>query len=250
MYLPRVFLLLGLLAPAGFADTLSDAKSALHRLGGLQPMKVTLDLHRSRHSKGKFLSDDFDGSAVVEAEIDGTVVRTTYSRALVDRAEDEEWARDLDPERTAPTSEALSEALPVAIDNTIDSAKPLLRLLVRGTVTSQRVEGANRVIVLRLPASGKGAQGGRLTYTDDVLTMWVDRNGYPQRTMRVRHGYAGFLFIKVSTVRTETSTYAVRGDHLLTMQSDDHALVDGPGQHGEARTTWVTRKAELREKLE
>jgi hypothetical protein len=236
--------LLALLAtPFAHADALSDAKAVLHRLGGQQPIKATIELRRSRHSSGRFLNDSFDGSAVVDVELDANSLRTRWSRALLERAEEEEWTRGLDPNRAAATWETLSEAAPVPIDDMIDSGKILLRLLARGSVVAQRVEGADRVVVLRIPATGK-ASGDRVTYVDDVLTLWVGRDGTPARATRLRKGTAGMLFIHVDLLRTESWTYAVRGDHLVAMRSEDASTVNGPGQHGDARTTWTARSVE------
>ncbi len=171
-------------------------------------------------------------------ELDGNAMKTRYSRQLLEHAEDEEWARSLDPTQGAGTAETLSEALPVSLENMFDAARPLLRLISRGTVTNQRSESGSRVMVLRLLTTGKPETGDRTSVTiqDDVLTLWVDPDGIPQRATRVRKGTAGMLFVHVDTVRTESWTYATRGDHLVAMQTDDHSSVAGAGQHGEART--------------
>ncbi len=224
-------------------DTLSETRLALRRLIAQQPLTATVDLQRSRHSQGRFLNDDFNGTAAVTVELDGNAMKTRYSRQLLEHAEDEELARSLDPTQGAGTAETLSEALPVSLENMFDAARPLLRLISRGTVTNQRSESGSRVMVLRLLTTGKPETGDRTSVTikDDVLTLWVDPDGVPLRATRVRRGTAGMLFVHVDTVRTESWTYATRGDHLVAMQTDDHSSVAGAGQHGEARTVWTAR---------
>ncbi|HEY8847908.1 MAG TPA: hypothetical protein VIO12_01365, partial [Thermoanaerobaculia bacterium] len=66
-------LLVALLAaiPAG-ADSLSDLRTALTGLSGMRPVTAHVEIIRSRHSKGRFLNDDFQGSAVVQVQGDGT----------------------------------------------------------------------------------------------------------------------------------------------------------------------------------
>jgi hypothetical protein len=234
--------------PAGArGDVLADTKLALRRLTGLQPLTATIDLQRIRHSKGRFLNDDFEGTATVVIELDANVMRTRYSRQLLEHAEDEEWARSLDPARSAGTSETLSEALPVSLENTLDAARPLLRLLSRGTLLGQRKDAGSRVMVLHLATTGKPEGGDRtsVTVTDDQLTLWVAGSGVPERATRVRKGTAGFLFVHVDTVRNESWTYATHGDHLVAMRTDDRSSVSGAGQHGEARTLWTARGVEV-----
>jgi hypothetical protein len=229
------------------SDVLADTKAALRRLTGQQPLTATMDLQRSRHSKGRFLNDDFDGTAAVVVELDANGMRTRYSRQLLEHAEDEEWARSLDPARAAGTSETLSEALPVSLENTLDAARPLLRLISRGTLAGQRMEAGSRAIILHLATTGKPEGGDRtsVTVNDDELTLWVDGQGLPQRATRVRKGTAGILFVHVDTVRTESWIYATRGDHLVAMRTDDRSSVSGVGQHGEARTLWTARNVEI-----
>ncbi len=229
------------------ADALSDLKTALRRFPAQQALSATVDLQRSRHSKGRFFNDNFDGSATVFVELDANTMRTRYSRQLLEHAEDEEWARSLEPGRGAGTAETLSEALPVALENMLDGAKPLLRLVSRGTVAGQRNDVGGRVLVLRLATTGKPESADRtaVTVSDDQLTLWLDGEGIPQRATRVRKGTAGILFIHVDTVRTESWTYAVRGDHLVAIRTDDQSTVSGAGQNGNARTVWAVRSVEM-----
>lgn len=229
------------------ADAFSDLKTALRRFPAQQELSATFDLERSRHSKGRFLNDDFDGSAAVVVELDANTMRTRYSRQLLEHAEDEEWARSLEPGRSAGTAETLSEALPVALENALDAAKPLLRLLSRGTVAGQRNEAGSRVVVLRVATTGKPESADRtaITVSDDQLTLWLDGDGVPQRATRVRKGTAGILFIHVDTVRTESWSYAVRGDHLVAMRTDDQSTVSGAGQNGTARSIWSVRSIDI-----
>src|SRR5690242_17244663 len=57
------------------ADPLADLRGAVARLTAKEPLTVAVELHRSRHSRGRFLSDDFDGAAAVEVFEDANGMR-------------------------------------------------------------------------------------------------------------------------------------------------------------------------------
>jgi len=233
-----------LFASAAFADALGDARSALQRMAGTEPLHAVVQLERSRHSHGRFLNDDFDGSAVFEVDEDASGLRVSYSRSLLQRAANEDWAKEVDPLRAAGTRDALAEAQPRAIELTVDAAAMLLHLVNRGHVVEQKSETVQgrpeRMLLFRLPAGGGSGEPGVSTVSDN-LTLWIGSDGLPLAAKRERKGTAGVLFVHVNTVRTETWSFAPRGDHLVATRFDDHSIVDGPGQHGDARSTWSVR---------
>lgn len=232
-----------LFATSAFADALGDARGALQRLTASEPLHAVVQLDRSRHSHGRFLNDDFDGSAVFEVDEDASGIRVSYSRSLLQRARTEDWAKELDPSRGAGTRDALAEAQPRAIETTVDAAGMLLHLVNRGHIVEQKLETVQgrpeRMLIFRLPSGESGEPG--VSTTADNLTLWIGTDGVPVAAKRERKGSAGVLFVHVNTVRTETWTFAPRGDHLVAMRFDDRSTVDGPGQHGEARSTWSVR---------
>ena len=229
------------------ADALSDLKAALANLTGRQAVSATFDVSRSRHAKGRFLTQDFDGSATFDATMDASGVRLSLSRDLVDRANDEEWLSDVNPSRTAPTSQALEEIVPQAVERTLDFAKPMLRLIARGSIADQRVETLQghtvRVVVLRLPNRTGGVRSvGSFSISEDIVTIRIDATGMPISSQRVRRGSAGIVFLRIEMVRTESATYTVSGDHLVVARSEDSAAIDGPGsQTGTAKSVWQVR---------
>ena len=232
-----------LLSTSAFADALGDARSALQRMTAVEPLHAVVQLERSRHSHGRFLNDDFDGSAVFEVDSDTAGIRVSYSRSLLQRATSEDWAKELDPSRAAGTRDALAEAQPRTIELTVDAAGMLLHLVNRGHVIEQKLEVVQgrqqRMLLFRLPAGASGEPG--VSTVSDNLTLWIGSDGLPLAAKRERKGSAGMLFVHVNTVRTETWSFAPRGDHLVAMHFDDHSVVDGPGQHGDARSTWSVR---------
>lgn len=232
-----------LFATTAFADALGDARNALQRMTATEPLHAVVQLERSRHSHGRFLNDDFDGSAVFEVDEDASGVRVSYSRSLLQRAENEDWAKEADPSRGAGTRDALAEAQPRSIETTVDAAGMVLHLVNRGHIVEQKLETVQgrpqRMLLFRLPSGTAGEPG--VSTTADNFTLWIGADGVPIAAKRERKGTAGVLFVHVNTVRTETWSFAARGDHLVAMRFEDRSTVDGPGQHGEAHSTWSLR---------
>ncbi len=233
-----------LFAGTAFADAVGDVRGALQRMTATEPLHAVVQLDRSRHSHGRFLNDNFDGSVVFEVDQDANGIRVSYSRALLQRATNEDWAKELDPARGAGTRDALAEAQPRAIETAVDAAGMVLHLVNRGRIVEQKVETVQgrpeRMLVFREPTGDTGDPGGVST-TADNFTVWIGADGLPVSAKRERKGSGGVLFIRVNTVRTESWTFAARGDHLVATRFDDHSTLEGPGQHGDARSTWTIR---------
>ncbi|HEX3110158.1 MAG TPA: hypothetical protein VHU41_13775 [Thermoanaerobaculia bacterium] len=230
-------------ATSAFADALGEVRTALQRMTASEPLHAVVQLDRSRHSHGRFLNDDFDGSVMFEVDEDANGIRVSYSRSLLQRATNEDWAKEINPARGAGTRDALSEAQPRSIETAVDAAGMVLHLVNRGHIVEQKIETVQgrpeRMLLFHLPATD-GAEPGVST-TADNFTLWIGADGLPVAAKRERKGSAGVLFIHVNTVRTETWTFAARGDHLVAMRFDDRSTVDGPGQHGDAHSTWSVR---------
>src|SRR5436853_6136827 len=111
--------------PAG-ADNLSVVRAVLTNLTGLRPITAQVEISRSRHSKGRFLNDDFQGSAVVQVQDDGTALRVTFPRVLVDTVQ------------PAGTANAIAELVPVSIENCCDFGHVLLRMLAGARIIDER----------------------------------------------------------------------------------------------------------------
>ncbi|HEY2323786.1 MAG TPA: hypothetical protein VGJ82_13095 [Thermoanaerobaculia bacterium] len=65
-----------LFATGAFADAVGDARNALQRMTATEPLHAVVQLDRSRHSHGRFLNDDFDGSVSFEVDEDAGGIRS------------------------------------------------------------------------------------------------------------------------------------------------------------------------------
>ena len=208
-------------------DAVSDLRAALARFRGRDPLVVSIGMTRSRHSKGRFVNDDFEGSAAARVEEDAAGLRVALARAILDRA-----ATD------SAVSKTLAELVPASVVSVVDFA-PVLSTMLNG---ARLIERSSRMVAFALPpaANSDGELGG-VTAHEDHLTISVGPDGVPVSARRVRKGSAGALFIRVDTVRTESWDLAVYGDHLIATRTDDSSVVSGPMQNGRAETVWVVR---------
>ena len=202
-------------------------------------MHAVLDIVRSRHSQGRFLNDDFEGSASIDVSSDGSAIDVRIQRDLIDRAG-----------AHRATAMTLSEVSPTAIDNALDFSISLLRLISHGRVLEERqvmYEGrAARLLRVHLPPNAESEDATAPKISDDSVTLWLGEGLVPVAAKRVRKGTAGILLVRIDTVRTETWKFATYGDHLVAVRFEDRSLVSGSLQHGDAATVWSVRSAELR----
>ena len=227
------------------ADAVTELRTVLSRFRGTESLKVTVEMIRSRHSKGRFLNDEFEGSASADVEAGPEGMRASFSRPLLDRAADEDAAHQFDSHRRHGTFNAMAEMLPATLSSLLDAGATLLRLVERSHVIEQR-NGADhgrkvRLLTLDLPPSGSRSDPGEVVFHEDHLTIAVGPDGVPISAERIRKGSAGLLFIHVDTVRTQAWSFAVRGDHLLAVRFEDSSVVSGSAQHGDARSVWTVR---------
>jgi len=228
--------ILALALPLG-ADALSDLRAALAaRFAGQQPLRAHVELHRSRHASGRFITDDFEGSAAADVEQDGSELRMRVARPLLKHAAEDDWAHQLDPHHDEGTVHAVAELVPESVAGIIDFAPELERFLGRARLVAPR---SPRMLVIDLPPSTGSSDLGSISFREDRLTLWLGADGLPVSAQRVRKGSAGILFIHIESTRTERWSLAAHGDHLLVTRLDDASVVNGPGERGEARTIWT-----------
>jgi hypothetical protein len=206
------------------AGGVSDLRTVLTRLPGRDPLTASIEMTRSRHAKGRFMNDDFEGSAAAQVDDDASSLRITVAHSLLDRS-----AQD------GAVAKAVAELVPSSVAALVDFAPVLAVMLVHAQV----IERAGRTIVFALPPATD--PDGDVTFHEDRLTITIGADGVPVSARRVRKGSAGFLFIRIDTVRSESWDFAVHGDHLLATRADDLSVVSGPMQSGRAQTIWTIR---------
>ena len=77
-----------MLAALVLATELAGLQTALAKLTATTSIHAAIEVTRSRHSKGRFLNDDFQGIATANVDEDAGTLHVTFPRALLDRTDE------------------------------------------------------------------------------------------------------------------------------------------------------------------
>lgn len=223
------------LALPGSADTLTDVRGALTRLGGKEPIRATYELQRSVNNEGKFGNDKFSGKVTVEIEGDVNGFRILFPRTLLDQIAREQTAESKNPKQTTPTVSAVQELDPVETSQALDFAPSLLRQLEGAKVVS---DGAGtwqgkpvRVLILRLadePHDGPG----KVTVLENKMTLWLGTDLVPLAVEHIGAGKFSFLIFK-GEAREKKNWHLTRvADRLVPHRHESTQTSSGMGQKG------------------
>lgn len=228
----RTAILLLLALPAA-ADTLTDTRSALSRLGAQETIRATYEIRRNAANEGRFSNDKFNASVAVEIESDRSGLRVAFSRSLLEQAEKEQLARLRNSKTTTPVLSSLSEIEPVGTAAVVDFAPNLLRM-IEGARTMEDRGGtfAGRpahILILRL--ADPPEQGfGKRTYSENKLTLWLDDARLPLGAELNRTARFSFLVIRFQSVVKRSWHFATVGDRLVATRYEAHETGNGMGQ--------------------
>ena len=226
------------------ADALSDVRTALAKLGGTSPIRATFELQRHETDEGKFANDKSGGKAAVEVEADGASFRLVVPRPMMEQIGTELDARAKDPDKSTPTERALNQITTVAAFESIDGAPALLRLLDGAKVVS---DGAGtwggkpcRVVILRL-ADKVGKTPGKVTISENKLTLWLGPDHVPLAAEHIRNGKFSFLVFKSEMKSKRSWHFARSGDRLVRARYEANETSSGMGQKGTDVTVATVR---------
>src|SRR6266550_6011255 len=116
----RFLLLLAAVSARG--DSLADLKSTLSSLKGTSPIRATVELQRTTVDHSKKPPETRSGGAVVEASVDGQGLHVIYATPLLARVAKEQADREANPDRPAPTAQAVEALGPLPISEHLDFA--------------------------------------------------------------------------------------------------------------------------------
>lgn len=234
--------ILVLLAAASLrADTLADVRSAVTTLRGTTPIHVTLEILRSRKSSGRFVNTSVNGSASIDVAEDPAGLRLTFAQPMLARAAREAAEHEADPRKVSPTRTALNETQPTDVAEAIDFAAPLLQMLNIGrrdaeTRVTRDGRPARLVVLMLTPKLPPEATSvWHVKFTEDRLNLWVGDDNIPIAAERVRHGTAGFLFLRGEMTSRDAWTFLRHGDRLVVAHYESSFVASGFGQRGEGK---------------
>jgi len=229
----RRTLLLLLLAVPAFADTLTDTRTALSRLGAQDAIRATYEIKRNSANEGRFNNDKFNAGVAVEIESDKNGLRVAFSRALLEEAEKEQMARNRDKKATTPVLSVLSDIEPVGTAAVVDFAPQLLRMIEGAKTTEDRggTFGGKPAHVLILKLADPPEQGfGKRTFTENRLTLWLNDERLPIGAELQRTAKFSFLVIRFISNVKRSWYFETIGDRLVAVRHESQESGNGMGQ--------------------
>ena len=220
-----------------YADGLADVRSALGRLTGHDPIRVTYEVQRVVDNKGKFSNDKFTGRASVNIEADADGIRVQYARPLLEELEREQQAKAREPKKPTPTGSAVAQMGALSFAEAIDHAPSILHMLEDAKVVEDRAGTwggkPSRVVIFRL-SDKRENDIGKMTVLENKLTLWLGTDDVPVAAELVRNTKFSFLIFKADWKTKRSWHFARVGDRLVRTHHEEHETGSGLGQKGNA----------------
>jgi hypothetical protein len=217
------------------ADVLTDVRAALGRLAATSPIRATFELQRNEVDEGKFANDKFNGKAAVDVEADAASFRLVVARPLLEQIGSELDARAKNPDTNTPTERALNEISTLMAAEAVDGAPSLLRLMDEARVVSDAAGtwGGKpaRIVVIRV-ADKIGKMPGKVTISENKLTLWLGSDNVPLAAEHIRNAKFSFLILKSEQKTKRSWHYARSGDRLVRARYELTQTTSGMGQKG------------------
>ncbi len=224
--------LLALLAGPAFAHNgLADLQQALARFKNQTPLKAQLS-YQSEAQGG-----DDAGSAAVQLPLeDGpSGLRLSYPQPLLAKAEQEDAARDKDPQAATPTARALRELGLPELRDLARAADSLQRRLARARFKSEHMEPWQGQPARRLRFELENTRPNKYvkSYTG-LFDIWIDAQGVPLAS-RAQHKVSGRAYVVISFDMSNEDEihYQVLGDRLLATRKSSKGSGSGGGEKGQ-----------------
>lgn len=232
----KTALLVLLFATTAAADTLTDTRVALTRLGARDPIRATYEVQRNVSNEGKFDNDKFVGNAAVELESDGNGLRIIYSRTLLEQVEREQAARQRNGKQVTPVTNTLSEIGPLATNAVVDFAPRLLRMMEGAKVVEDRngtwAGKPAHILILTLADPPPDNDVGKVSVSENKLTLWLGDGNVPLAAEHLRTAKFSFLVFKGQSKSKRSWHFATVGDRLVTARHEEQETGSGMGQKG------------------
>ncbi len=241
----RSTLLLALLAMPVRADALADLKLQLGRLQGAEPVKASVD-----YSFWRQVTDDkkptvTQGKASAQVEDGPGGVRIAWSRPLLQQALAESKAQAQNPEKTAPTRDALGGFGPMGMSEYLNYSEALLRDFDRGQiqVLQERTEAWKghpaRLLILKATPKLPEAQRKFIKDMKVDAKLWVGQDGLPLAYATAVKFKGSRFFITFEGTSSDEWHFARVGNRLVVNRVESENSQSGFGQQSQRKSTTV-----------
>jgi len=223
------------------ADTLADLKGALARLNGQEAVKASVDYafwSRQGDDKNPTISEG-RSTAIVEEGPEG--LRMSWSRSLIQTAQQEAKAQAENPEKRASTRRAVEGLKPIEVSDYLSGARELLSTLEQGQLLEEKVE----------PWQGKPARRLQFKLTPKLskqdkkyvkeleasATVWVGTDGLPLAAdTQTRVKGRALLVISFEQKQQEHFDFLRVGNRLMVIHHTKESSGSGGGEQGQTKT--------------
>lgn len=243
--LPRLTLLLTLLALPARPDTLSDLKLQLGRLQGGEPVKASVDYSFWRQVIEDKKPIVTQGKASAQVDDGPNGVRIAWPRPLLSQAQSESKAQAQNPEKTAPTRDALGGFGPLGMSEYLNYAEALLREFERSQiqVLQQRAEPWNGqpATLLVLKATPRMAESQRKAIKEMAVDakLWVGQDGLPLAYSTAVKFKGSRFFISFEGSSSDEWHFGRVGNRLVVKRLQSENAQSGFGQQSQRKSTTV-----------
>jgi hypothetical protein len=231
-------LLVGALLPA---DTLSDLKGTLTRLNGQEPLRASVDYqfwNRRGDDKKPVITE---GKATTQVEDSPQGLKLSWTRTLIQAANDEAKAKVLDPEKNTPTRSALEGLKAVEVSDYMNGAGELLRMLEQSQLVGEKQETWQgkpaRLLQLKVTPRLPQEIKKRVKELDATAKVWVSPEGIPLAAESQLHikGRA-LLVISFEQQQKEEFHFARSGNRLVVVHHVQENSGSGGGEKNQSKT--------------
>ncbi len=233
-------LVLALLCGSAHADTLTDFKAALQRLGGDTPIRGQVSVKsENRSTEGKDEMELRAGWAQIGFDDGPQGLRLHYPESLLDKAAQEDLLRRSDAKAATPTSTGLGELGFRDVRGMTRAAEALTRLTANAQFKGERVDSwlgqPAKVLSFQLPQTETNKYVKAFSWNLDVF---VAADGTPlgARSAQKTSGRA-YVVVSFEFSSEEELHYAVSGARLVTTRRISRGGGSGAGEKGSTAKT-------------
>jgi hypothetical protein len=227
---------------AAHADGLADLKAALARPQTVASLAGNFEVRLwRRQGEGKD-AEELSGSAGVAIDDGPQGLRMFFSRDILNRAQDEDRAKEKDAKTKTPTSSSLVKLNSGELRDMTSAAQTLLRALEKAKFQSERADTLNgkpaRMLSFEL-GPDKIAEKDRkyVKNFDGKLEVWIDADGTPLASKTHQHASGrAFLVVSFEVDNDEDYLYAMVGERLVAVRKEVRNKNSGAGDKSEQRT--------------
>jgi len=221
---------------ASAQDGATALREALARFKNQSPLKAQLLL------KSESQGEDA-GSAQVQLPIeDGPQgLRLLYPQSLLQKAAQEDEAKDRDPKANTPTASGLKQLELNDLAGMTRAAEALQRRLARASFKGEKAEPWQGQPARKLSFELENSRPNK--YVKDysgLLEVWINADGVPLAS-RAQQKVSGRVMVVVSfdMSNEDETVYQVSGDRLLAVKRNSKSQGSGAGEKG-SQQRWLT----------